>query len=274
MSAIGGVAPVRRAAFAGSWYPADPTELTAAIAAALPPEGAPTPALGVIAPHAGYRFSLRIAAETYARVVVPRTALVLCPNHRVPPPIVSVWPGGVWETPCGPVPVDEALVARILDECPGVVAETGAHLREHAVELHLPILRHLQPALRVVGMVVAISRPEALRALGEGLARAIGERDDVLLVASTDMTHFEPEAVAAAQDARALARVEALDDAGLLEVCEREEITMCGVRPTAAVIAACRARGATRVERVRYGSSADAGGDRESVVGYAGLVIR
>jgi len=266
-------AAVRPARFAGTWYPGEPDALRRMLAGATPAAAA-GPALAVVAPHAGYRFSLPIAAETYARVEVPATAVVLCPNHTVPPPVVSIWPSGAWETPLGRVAVDEELAAAIRAECPAVTDAPVAHQREHAVELHLPLLQHHRPDVKVVPLVVAAPRVDELRALGEGIARAIGAREDVLLVASTDMTHQQPADVARAQDERALARLLALDPAGLLETCEREGITMCGVRPTTAALYAALAMGATRAELVRYGHSGEASGDYDRVVGYAGAVVR
>lgn len=266
---------LRPARFAGSWYPGDPDELRRALAEAAPREpGEPTRAVAVIAPHAGYRYSLPIAAAAYARVEVPAVAIVLCPNHTVPPPIVSIWSAGAWETPLGRVEVDAALAARIAREFPGAVEETAAHLREHAVELQLPLLQARNPAIRIVPIVVAAPGAAELQGLGEAIARAVAGRTDVLLVASTDMTHHEPASRAEAKDRRALARVEALDPRGLLEVCERDRITMCGVRPTAAVLWAALGLGAERVELARYGHSGQVGGDDASVVGYAGLVVR
>jgi hypothetical protein len=266
-------AGLRPARFAGSWYPGEPDALRDAIQAATP-EVAPGPAVAVVAPHAGYRYSLAIAAAAYARAEVPPVAVVLCPNHTVPPPIVSVWSRGAWETPLGRVEVDEALAARIVAECPGVVEETGAHLREHAIELQLPLLQVRRAGLRIVPIVVAAPAPAALEALGLGIARAVGSPREALLVASTDMTHQEPAAAAAAKDRRALARVLELDPRGLLETCRRNAISMCGVRPTAAVLWAARALGARTAELVRYGHSGEVSGDDRSVVGYAGVVIR
>jgi hypothetical protein len=268
---------VRPAQFAGTWYPDDPDELTAQLARTTPRAAKPAPAKAAIVPHAGYVYSLAIANETYAQVTIPKTVVILCPNHTVPPPILSVWADGAWETPLGDVPVDAELAAAILAECPATRADHSAHLREHAVELHLPILRHLQPALKVVPVVVAAPEFAQLEALGERIARAITARgggDDVLLVASTDMTHFETAEVARAQDERALAHVLNLDPRGLLERCASESISMCGVRPTAAVLVAAKALGATSAELVRYGNSGETSGDTRRVVGYAGVVIR
>ena len=254
------IATARPARFAGSWYPGEPAALRQVVEQATS-GGQPAPALALVVPHAGYRYSLSIAAAAYARVEFPPTAVVLCPNHTVPPPIVSVWSRGRWETPLGPVPVDEVLAARIVAECPGLAEETGAHLREHAVELQLPLLQVRRPDVRVVPIVVAAPSPAALRALGEGIARALRAAGPALLVASTDMTHHEPAREAEVRDRRALDHVLRLDPAGLLATCQREAISMCGVRPTAAALWAALALGAREAELVRYGHSGQVSGD-------------
>lgn len=269
----------RPARFAGTWYPDAPQGLATMIDAALERgrEGAPAPVAArvVVAPHAGYRYSLAIAAAAYARVVVPEVVVVLCPNHTVPPPIVSAWPGGAWTTPFGRVPVDADLVARLRAECPLVVAETGAHEDEHAVELHLPILQRLRAGrpLSVVPVVVAAPAASDLLALGDALARVLSGRDDVLIVASTDMNHQEPADVSRVKDQHALDALLALDPTRLLSTCAAERISMCGVRPTAVAIQAALGLGATRAELVRYGHSGEVSGDLRRVVGYAGVII-
>jgi AmmeMemoRadiSam system protein B len=267
------VKTVREAVFAGSWYPSSPRELEQLLEA-LTPEATPRPAIALLAPHAGYRYSGAIAAETYARIQVPASAIVLCPNHRVPPPVVALWAEGEWRTPLGPVPVDEDLAARLLEEArPLLRADTFPHEKEHAVELQLPLLRFHRPDVKVVPIVVATDDPGELAALGHAIARSVKDRD-VLLVASSDMNHFESSAVAARKDRRALDRILALDPEGLLRVVEAEEISMCGVRPTGAVLHAAKDLGATRAELVRYGNSGDVSGDLESVVGYAGVLVQ
>lgn len=271
---------IRPARFAGSWYPGEPDALRAAIDEAVDAAAAAgaTPAKLLVAPHAGYRYSLLIAAAGWARVVVPDTVVVLCPNHRAPPGVVAVWPDGAWRTPLGDLAVDAELAARLVATHTGATADRSAHADEHAVELHLPILQRLrerrgQAAARLVPVVVAARREAELLALGDALAAAIGGRDDVLVVASTDMTHHLPAGVARAQDERALAALLALDAPRLLAVCERERISMCGVRPTVAGLRAALARGASRAELVRYGHSGEVSGDDERVVGYASVVV-
>ncbi|MBX3469292.1 MAG: AmmeMemoRadiSam system protein B [Planctomycetes bacterium] len=246
--------------------------IDAALAAAAGP--APAPARAVVAPHAGYRYSLSIAAAAYARVVVPEVVVVLCPNHTVPPPIVSAWSGGAWRTPLGAVAVADDLLARLRAASPLVVADTRAHQDEHAVELHLPLLQRLRAGrpLRVAPVVVAAPGADDLLALGDALADVIGA-DDVLVVASTDMNHHEAADVTRRKDERALRPLLALDPAGLLATCAREQVSMCGVRPTTVALQAARRLGATRAELVRHGHSGEVSGDDRRVVGYAGVVV-
>ncbi len=310
MSAGRGVRPAR---FAGSWYPGRPDDLAAAVDDALaraptsgatgawpaPPPGAPVAAggrvLGVVAPHAGYRYALDVAAAAYARVDVPARVVVLCPNHTVPPPVISVWARGAWETPLGPVPVDEPLADALLEACAGACpearADEGAHLREHAVELHLPLLQRRRAGrpLAVVPVVVAPSGWAGLEAFGRALAQALagagaGGRE-VLVVASTDMNHHEDRGATARKDARALEALLAADPRELVLRCERERISMCGVRPTAAALVAARALGAVAVEPCAHADSGDAAGGRSPggageadpaarVVGYASALLR
>ncbi|MBI3723764.1 AmmeMemoRadiSam system protein B [bacterium] len=266
---------VRESRFAGSWYPGERDELRAYLEKATP-RSEPRRAIAVVCPHAGYRYSGAIAAETYARVAVPLSAIVLCPNHRVPPPVLAVWAKGSWRTPLGDVPIDEPLAARLLAEAPGLLrADDFPHEREHAVELQLPFLRFHREDVRVVPIVVGIDRASDLAALGAAIARAVSSHErPVLLVSSSDMNHYESAQVGGRKDRAALERLLARDAEGLMRVVDEREITMCGVRPTAAVLHAARALGASEAELVRYGHSGEVSGDHESVVGYAGVVIR
>lgn len=267
----------RAARFAGSWYPGTAAGIAAAVEAAGEP-CAREPATALVLPHAGWRYSLRIAAPAVARVAVPERVVFLCPNHRVPPPVVAAWPEGSWETPLGSVPVDAQLTHRLLAACPRVSAGTEAHLEEHAIEVLLPVLQRAQPRLKIVAVVVAEPSYAGLAEIGRGLAAALRaeglSREDVLIVASSDMSHFLDAREARRRDERALERLLAFDAEGLLERCQEEQISMCGVRPTVVALEAARALGATRVELVDYGHSGEISGDEGSVVGYASAIVR
>jgi AmmeMemoRadiSam system protein B len=263
----------RAPAVAGRFYPADADRLAAEIRTRM---GAAQPvrALAIVGPHAGYVYSGSIAAETWARVLVPARVILLCPNHTGMGVRASMWAGGAWTIPGSAVAIDEELRTALLAET-ALELDDDAHLREHAIEVHLPLLIARRADARIVPICLARLPVPECRALGEGIARAIAKvGGDVLVVASTDMSHYVSAEVAAELDQLALARVLALDPAGLHEVVERERISMCGYVPTTVALFCARARGSSTASLVRYGNSGEASGDFERVVGYAGVIVR
>ena len=275
---------VRPPAVSGRFYPSDPTELRAVVATLLADArrdvgSAPTaPFRAVIAPHAGYIYSGPTAAAVFARVTIPGLVIILAPNHTGISEAksgVSLWEAGAFHTPLGDVPVD-ADTARALREIAKhlVDVDHDAHRAEHAVEVELPFLQMLRSDVRIVPLVISWDAWEPARLLGEILARlaqAAGEA--VLLLASSDLNHYEPAAVSERKDEAALAAIRALDGAELLARCKRERISMCGRGPAAIVIAAARALGAKHAEVVDYRHSGWVSGDNARVVGYAGVLI-
>lgn len=264
---------VREPAVAGRFYPADPDRLQRQVEALLGTPNASEPALAVMAPHAGYVYSGRVAGRTFARVRVPVSAVVLCPNHTGLGVRRSLWARGAWRVPGVQVPVDEELAASI-----GRYAELEedgeAHLREHAIEVELPFLLARQAQLKVVPICLAGLSLRECHEVGRGLARAIREAErDVLIVASSDMSHYISAEEAARLDRVALERIQALDPDGLYEAVTRLGISMCGYIPATASLVAARELGASRAELVEYGNSGEASGDFSQVVGYAGMVI-
>ena len=267
---------VRRAAVAGLFYPAEPERLREVVAACMGGPCSDEPAVAVVAPHAGYVYSGRVAGAVFRSVRVPDRAVVLAPNHTgLGLGVAALWPGTAFETPWGPVAVDRELADAIAARCPWARPEPAAHLREHAVEVLLPFLQFRAPGVRIVPIVVGFEDREAVRALGAALADAVrAEAPDALLVASSDMNHYEPAAVGRRKDELALEAIRRLDAEGLLEVTERFGISMCGRAPAAAALVAARALGARSTEVVDYGHSGEVTGEDTSVVGYAGVVIR
>lgn len=262
----------RAPAVAGRFYPGDPDELADDIAArtGVP---APAPALALVGPHAGYVYSGSIAAETWARVAVPARVILICPNHTGLGVRRSLWSGGAWRVPGSRLAIDDEL-RDVLVADGALELDADAHLREHAIEVHLPMLAARRPDARIVPICLARLDIDQCRALGQAIARAIAKvGDDVLVVASTDMSHHVPADVAAKRDGLALARVLALDPVGLHDVVEREHITMCGYVPTTVALFCAQARGATSATLVRYGHSGEASGDHARVVGYAGAIV-
>jgi len=213
----------------------------------------------------------------FARLELPALVVILAPNHTGVCNVaggVSLWEDGAFRTPLGDVPVDARLAAALRAASPLVGVDHEAHLGEHAIEVELPFLQMTRPDARIVPLLLAWDAWEAARALGETLAELVRvAAEPVLLLASSDLNHYEPAAVSEEKDARALAAVTALDGAELLKRCRSERISMCGRGPAAVVLAAARSLGAQRAEVVDYRHSGWVSGDNTRVVGYAGVVI-
>lgn len=275
---------IRPPAVSGRFYPSDPTELRATVATLLADArraAGPTPAApfrAVIAPHAGYIYSGPTAAAVFSRTAIPGLVVILAPNHTGAGDArsgVALWESGAFHTPLGDVPIDADAAEGLREISQGAVAvDHEAHRHEHAVEVELPFLQVLRADVRIVPLVLAWDAWTPAKLLGDVLARLVGAAGEpVLLLASSDMNHYEPATVTEQKDARALEAVTAVDGAELLSRCEREHISMCGRGPAAVVLAAATALGAARAEVVDYRHSGWVSGDNARVVGYAGVLI-
>lgn len=264
---------IREAAVAGRFYPGRHDELARMVDAFLGTLH-PAPAIGVMVPHAGYVYSGAVAGETFAQVAISGTVVILGPNHHGFGPQAALFSRGSWQTPLGEVAVDSGMARRLLNASPLLEADTGAHRFEHSLEVQVPFLQRLRPELRIVPLCIGRMALPDLLDLGAVLGRTLAqEAERPLLVASSDMTHYEPGDVARIKDERALQQVLALDPAGLYRTVRNDGITMCGVLPTVIMLAAARELGATRAAQVRYANSGDVTGDQSEVVGYAGVVV-
>jgi AmmeMemoRadiSam system protein B len=271
---------IRHPAVAGLFYPAQPAVLLEAVRTLLAEveDAAPAPAVAAMAPHAGYVYSGRTAAQVFARLEVPRRCVVVAPNHTGAGDAAqggSALAVGVMVTPMGEVPVDETLAAALLAKCPLLEDDPPAHAREHAVEVELPFLLARRPDVTVVPLVLGWGDWPRSRELGEALADAVRQSaEPVLLLASSDMNHYEPARVGEPKDRLALEEAVRLDGQALLEVTRRHRVSMCGRVAAAAVLHAARLLGASRGELVHYSNSGMVTGDYEHVVGYAGVIAR
>ncbi len=266
----------RPARFAGSWYPGTEDALRSAVEGYIARGGKASPAIGLMAPHAGYVYSGGIAGLGFAAVEVTASVVVLSPKHTHAGAAISVWDGDAWQTPLGEVAIDEKLREAILSRSEEAEADHDAHLGEHALELELPFLQVRRPDVRIVPIAVGYVGVDSLRALGEACAESVKEATEggrALIVASSDMTHHEPADAAKKHDDRALERFVALDPEGLYDVVRGEGISMCGVGPVTAMLFASVALGATRAEVIAYATSGEVTGDHDSVVGYAAAVV-
>ena len=266
---------VRRPAVAGQFYPSDAATLRRDVQRYLAAGGPPMAALGCIVPHAGYMYSGEVAGAVFARILPPRRVLLLCPNHTGAGAPLALMNAGAWKTPIGIVPIDAALAAALQQRFPLLQNDRRAHRAEHAAEVELPFLQELQPDLIFVPIALGTRRLDVLTALGEAIADVLAaESRPVLLVASSDMNHYESDAITRVKDHHAIARILELDPEGLHATVMEHDISMCGMGPAVAMLTAAKHLGATCADLVQYATSADVSGDVERVVGYAGVIVR
>jgi len=267
---------LRLPAVAGQFYPADPRELTRLIrkfsTEALGAEK--TRARACLVPHAGYIYSGGVAGAVFARMILPKKILVLGVRHAPMGEDLAILSEGAWRTPLGDAPLDAALAQKVKAACPSLREDAVAHSREHSLEVEIPFLQLLDPGFSFVPVAVGTLRFEELHELGMGLARVLKEsQEEILVVTSSDMNHYEPDDVTRIKDAKAIDRMEAVDARGLFEVCRKEKISMCGLGPAVAMLTAMKELGVEHSEVVRYATSGDVNGDRDAVVGYAGMIF-
>ena len=268
---------VRMPAVAGRFYPRQAGELLREIRDFTTLEAGeqePIAAIGCIAPHAGYMFSGHVAGALYARLEVPQRCVVLCPNHTGLGHPLAIMTQTRWQTPLGEVASDTEFGSALLDRFPALEEDSAAHRGEHAIEVQLPFLQVRQPQLSLIPIAIGTSDYDVLAELGEALAAVIPQHSGkTLIVASSDMNHYESDAITRVKDRTAIDRVLALDARGLWEVVVQHNISMCGFGPAVAMITAAKRRGATTATLVKYATSGDISGDRDQVVGYAGIAV-
>ena len=267
---------VRHPAVAGRFYPGDPEVLREDVRDYLLPAAVQKPirALGCIAPHAGYMYSGLVAGAVFAGIEIPQLCLVLCPNHTGMGHPMAIMSEGAWETPLGDVPIESPFAAALLRRFPLLHEDTAAHRNEHAAEVELPFLQIRQPQLKFVPIAIGTGDFEVLEQLGDAIAEVIAaEKRPVLIVASSDMNHYESDAVTRAKDQTAIEAILRLDTAALFQIVTQQHVSMCGFGPAIAMLTAAKKLGARSAELVRYATSGDVSGDRDLVVGYAGVVV-
>jgi AmmeMemoRadiSam system protein B len=269
-------AAVRHPAVAGRFYPRDPEALRQEVRRYLTESGRtkPAPALGCIAPHAGYMYSGHVAGAVFAALEIPELCLVLCPNHTGVGRPLAIVSEGAWETPLGAVPIDGAFAAALKHRCPLLEEDSSAHRTEHAAEVELPFLQSIQPDLKFVPIAIGTSQFEALDQLGNAISEVIAAQTTrVLIVASSDMNHYESDAITRVKDQSAIEPILRLDARALYDAVTQKHISMCGFGPAVAMITATKKLGAKRAELIKYATSGDVSGDRDLVVGYAGIIV-
>lgn len=270
---------MRRSPIAGSWYPGQAAVLRREVEAMLrevPAHRHPGRLVGLISPHAGLIYSGPVAAWGYALLAAapPATVVLAGPAHRGDFEGLAVYPDGAFDTPLGQVEIDAERAAALLAQGPPFLALPEAHRMEHSLEMQLPFLQVVAPRARIVPVLLGTQDPKEHRALAVGLAAAVGARADVLLVASSDLSHYHSAPAAARLDGQVLAALESAEPEAFERLWERDPSHACGGGAVAAVLQAARSGREARCEVLRRADSGDAGlFDKSRVVGYVSAAL-
>jgi AmmeMemoRadiSam system protein B len=259
----------------GRFYPSDPIELTSLLreytnAAAHSP---PIAVRACLVPHAGYVYSGHVTGAVLARIALPKKVIVLGVRHHPRGEQAAILSSGAWRTPLGDAPIDEPLAAALREACPLLREDSVAHSAEHSLEVQLPFLQVLAADFTFVPIALGTINLEKLVSVGEALAKVLAGREDVLLLTTSDLNHYEDDATTRIKDRKAIDQLLALNPRGLYDICRNGNISMCGLGPAVAMLTALNALGARRADLVKYATSADVSGDRTAVVGYAGMIF-
>ncbi len=268
--------PVRNPVVAGQFYPSTAAALHKQIEKFLPEKTEKREVIACMMPHAGYIYSGSVAVAVASAVAVPDTVLLLGPNHTGHGKQFSVMTEKAWRTPFGDLPVDTELARSILARSKFLEEDCRAHEYEHSLEVELPVLQYFRKEFSIVPVSVMSEDTCVLRTIGGEIASAIKtdeRKRSILIVASSDMTHYEPQNSAEGKDKEAIAAILELDEQKLTEKVRRFNITMCGYAPVVIMLCAAKALGAKQAKLVKYQTSGDISGDYDNVVGYAGITV-
>ncbi len=278
----------RPPAVAGMFYPGDAIKLREAIedcfvrsigeVPKVNPQGERR-IISVISPHAGYVYSGHVAAMGYSRLAMDgtiETAIVIGPNHTGMGKPISIMIDGLWETPLGKVKINNDIAINIANQL-GVKPDLQAHIYEHSIEVQLPFLQYLYGSnFSFVPICMMDQSFETSKAVGTAISKvlsSIGKPKDHVIVASTDLTHYEPLSSAREKDSRVIKSITMMDEEQLYSSVKMYNISMCGYGPTIAAIVAAKRLGARKAEALKYSTSAEVTGDILNVVGYLSAII-
>jgi len=265
---------IRQSVVAGQFYPADKAQLTALIEKMVSKDVQKEDAIGLVSPHAGYIYSGPVTGAVLSHIKFKDTFIIMGPNHTGLGKPLSIMAYGSWETPLGEVEIDTEMARQILANSPHVQEDSRAHEREHSIELQIPFLQYFSQDFKIVPIVLGYATTEIYKELGDAIAQAIKTtKRKTVIIASSDMTHYEPQEQARQKDMMAIEAIIDLNADELARRVEKLNISMCGYAPTIALITAATKLGATRAELVKYQTSGDVTHDFSSVVGYAGMIV-
>jgi hypothetical protein len=266
---------IRMPVVAGQFYPSEPKILIEYLEKYIPKDIPKAPALGIVVPHAGYMYSGSVAGSVYGSLLLPDTFIILGPNHTGIGESFAVMSEGSWQTPLGTVNIDKTLAHLILTENKIFTLDPIAHRFEHSIEVQLPFLQYLKKDFSFVPIMLSHAKYRQCETLGQTLAQAIHKfNKPILIIASSDMTHYEAYEIAKKKDNLAIEQILALEPEKLYQTVHTHNITMCGIIPTTVMLIATKALGAKKAKLVTYATSGDISGDYAQVVGYTGIIIK
>jgi AmmeMemoRadiSam system protein B len=266
---------IRRPAVAGQFYNADREGLRKQVGRYIVPGAEKRKAIGIVSPHAGLMYSGPVAGAVYSSIEIPDTVLLLGPNHTGLGAGASLMSSGEWVVPTGTFPIDEELARELLDKIDPLSDSSGAHLYEHSLEVQLPFIGFFRDDVRIVPITLMPLPLEECIKIARGIAGVIpSSGKDILIVASSDMSHYVSDEVAREKDKLAIDEMLNLDAEGLYGIVRKRGISMCGYVPATIMLAASKSLGARTAELIKYATSAEVSGDYGHVVGYAGVIIR
>jgi AmmeMemoRadiSam system protein B len=266
---------IRKPVVAGQFYPGTASELKAMIGGMVREKAVKEEVIGLVSPHAGYIYSGPVAGAVISRIKFKDTFIIMGPNHTGSGRPLSIMTEGAWQTPLGEVEIDTELAERILSSSKHLEEDEAAHRYEHSIEVQLPFLQYFKPDFKLVPMVFGHPEGAVYKEVGKEIAEAVKALGrEVVMLASSDMTHYEPQESAQKKDTQAIGAILRLDEDELLKRVFELNITMCGYAPAVALIVAAKELGATGAELVKYQTSGDVTGDFSAVVGYAGIIIK
>ena len=268
---------IRKPIVSGQFYSSSTNKLKEDIDKLVDKTACPKEAIACVLPHAGYAYSGRVAGKTISCLRIKDNAVLLGPNHTGCGAPFSIMTEGSWQTPLGEVDINSALAKSTLSNSEYLTEDTSAHVHEHSLEVELPFLQYYNPDIKIVPIVVAVGQLSAYKEIGEVIALAVKEsksEESTLIIASSDMTHYESQKNAEKKDKEALAAILELNEDKLFDRIQELNISMCGYIPVIIMLVAAKRLGASGAELVSYQTSGDVTGDYSAVVGYAGIIIR
>lgn len=264
---------IRKASVAGIFYPGDGEALRTELDQLIQFSDTRKKVVGLVSPHAGYVYSGGCAGKGFGLVEIPDSVIIIGVNHRGLGEPLTIDGHDHWNTPLGDCEIDDDLRSRLVENSEVFTIDSQAGLEEHSLEVQVPFIQYLNPRARILPIMVASLEIDRLIQAGREIGDCLKTQPSVLMVASTDMSHYIDAGTAEKEDNRAIEKISALDPEGLYEVVVERRISMCGMSATVIMLKAALEAGATSTEMVEYTHSGKVSGDLNQVVAYLSMLV-